>query len=66
MLFSDWDEDEWKKFDNFMTRCIQFYLNEGLVSYETVNLDEKKLINDTNQDFIDFMDSKEFLTPEKR
>lgn len=66
LLFSDWDEDEWKRFDNFMTRCIQFYLNEGLVSYETVNLDEKKLINDTNQDFIDFMDSKEFLTPEKR
>ena len=66
LLFSDWDSDEWKRFDNFMTRCIQFYLNEGLVSYETVNLDEKKLINDTNQDFIDFMDAKDFSVPDKR
>lgn len=60
LLFTDWSSEEWQRFDNFMIRCIQYYLKYGLVSYSTVNLNLKKLINDTNQDFIDFMDSQQW------
>ena len=60
LLFSDWSEEEWAKFDNYMIRCVQYYLKNGLVEYKTVNLEERKLRNETNQDFIDFMDSKEW------
>jgi len=60
LLFNDWNSDEWEKFDNFMIRCVKYYLQNGLVEYNKVNLDHRKLINDTNTDFIEFMDSKEW------
>ena len=60
LLFDDWDNNEWGKFDNYMLRCIQYYLQNGLVESQVVNLDYRKLINNTNKDFIDFMDSQDF------
>lgn len=57
LLFSEWTPKEWVLFDNYMIRCIQYYLKNGLVAYETVNLDYRKLINDTNKDFLEFMDN---------
>ena len=41
-FFSGWDKDEWQRFDNFMIRCIQFYLKNGLVESDKINF-----INDT-------------------
>ena len=61
LLFTDWDDDEWIRFDNFMLRCIQYFLNNGLVKSETINLALRKLINDTNKDFVDFMDGVDFI-----
>jgi hypothetical protein len=60
LLFSDWDSEEWAKFDNFMLRCVQYYLKNGLVTSKTKNLEFRKLKNDTNAEFIEFMDSKEW------
>tara|TARA_R110002153_G_scaffold90976_1_gene221776 strand:- start:6 stop:2345 length:2340 start_codon:yes stop_codon:yes gene_type:complete len=57
LLFDDWDELEWSKFDNYMLRCVQYYLNEGLVECKSVNLLERKLRNETSSEFIDFMDA---------
>ena len=59
-LFTNWDDKEWAKFDNFMLRCLQYFLNNGLVPYQTINLELKKLMNETNKDFVDFMDSQLF------
>lgn len=59
-LFTNWSSSEWLKFDNYMLRCLQYFLNNGLVPYETINLELKKLMNDTNKDFVDFMDSQTF------
>ena len=36
LLFSDWNDEEWSKFDNFMLRCVQYYLNNGLVESKTI------------------------------
>ncbi len=60
LLFTDWDANEWAKFDNFMIRCVQYYLEYGLVDYDRINLGEKKLKDATNPDFIEFMDSKDW------
>ena len=61
LLFSDWSKKEWALFDNYMIRCIQYYLKNGLVSYKTVNLELRKLINETNKDFLNFMEDSKFL-----
>lgn len=55
-MFDDWDQEEWEKFDFFMLSCVQFYLENGLVEYEHVNLEYKKLVTETCQEFVDFMD----------
>lgn len=58
MLFDDWDEVEWQRFDRYMINCLQKYLRSGLKQYEHINLDIRKLVNETNQDFIDFMEDE--------
>ena len=58
MLFDSWDETEWQLFDKFMINCLQYYLENGLVAYDHVNLEIRKLINSTSQEFIDFMDEQ--------
>jgi len=60
LLFSDWNSNEWAKFDNYMLRCVQYYLNNGLVESKTINLLERKLRNDTSLEFLEFMDSYEW------
>jgi hypothetical protein len=60
LLFSDWCDEEWERFDNYMLRCVQYYLNNGLVESKTINLSERKLRNETSNEFIEFMDSFEW------
>ena len=59
-FFSDWSKDEWAKFDNFMIRCIQFYLKNGLVESNKINLELRKLKSSAGQEFIEFMDIQDF------
>lgn len=58
-FFSEWDKNEWQKFDNFMIRCIQYFLVNGLVESDKVNLDLRKLKNNIGNEFIEFMESKD-------
>jgi len=60
LLFADWDKKEWAKFDNYMLRAVQFFLKNGLVVSETINLEERKIIDATNSDFLAFMDNIDF------
>lgn len=55
LLFDDWDENEYNKFDNFMASCIQFYLKKGLVFYEQVNLSFKKLAENTSSEIAQYL-----------
>lgn len=59
-LFTDWDDKEWQMFDTFMIRCLQYYLNHGLIEFPLTNLDLRKLQDNTNQDFLDWIESKKF------
>lgn len=57
-FFRDWDADEWLKFDNFMCGCLTSYLRNGILEPEQINLDKRKLISETNSDFVAFMNDK--------
>jgi hypothetical protein len=51
-FFNDWDAQEWSKFDNFMLGCVQYYLENSLMDYERVNLNEKKMRLSLGADFL--------------
>lgn len=56
-LFDDWDEMEWVKFDNFMVKALQFYLKNGMIEPQSINIDFNRLKLETRVDFMDFMDT---------
>ena len=58
LFFVDWNEKEWANFDNFMIRCVQFYLKNGLVNSDKVNLKERKFRNEVGLEFIEFMEAR--------
>lgn len=53
-LFDEWGTDEWLKFENFMIECVQYYLANGLVKYESNNLETKKFIKETSHEFYEY------------
>jgi hypothetical protein len=55
MLFDDWDDLEWARFDQYMINCLQFYLQNGLVKSAPKNLKTRKFINQTCQEFFEFV-----------
>jgi hypothetical protein len=55
MLFDDWDDNQWKSYDNFMLYCLQFYLQHGLVKPNFKNLVLRKFINETSPEFYEFV-----------
>ncbi|MBX3007602.1 MAG: bifunctional DNA primase/polymerase [Melioribacteraceae bacterium] len=54
-FFIEWNEEEWISFYNLMIECCRFYLEKGLVEYEYVNLQKKKLIDATSPEFEEFL-----------
>ena len=54
LLFSDWDEEEWCRFDNYMVSNLQLYLEQGLIKSSFVNLKIRKLSAETSHDFIEW------------
>lgn len=56
MMFHDWSKKDWNEFDYFMIDCCMFYLKNGLIKQELINLPEKRLIAETSHEFIEFME----------
>jgi len=54
MLFDDWNENEWQRFDAFMIGCVQYYLANGLVEHQSINLDQRKFIKETASEFVEW------------
>jgi hypothetical protein len=54
LMFSDWDDDEWCLFDNYMLGCLQSYLGTGLVKSQFVNLKVRQLSAETCHEFIEW------------
>jgi hypothetical protein len=64
-LYTDWDTNEWNKFDNFMMICTQSYLHDGLITPNNANLKYKKLIQEVPEDFIHYFQQHEHKTDEQ-
>lgn len=56
MMFKEWNEKQWSEFDVFIIECCILYLKTGLVKQELINLPEKKLMAETSQEFLEFME----------
>lgn len=54
-LFDDWDENEWRMFDNYMISNLQLYLERGLIKSEFKNLSIRKLASQTCHEFIEWL-----------
>lgn len=51
LLFDDWSDEEWSRFDNFMIQCIQYYLVNGLIVQHHKNLEVRKMMNEVSPEF---------------
>jgi hypothetical protein len=56
LFFSDWDEEEWAKFDLFMTNCIQIYLANGVIEPQEIDQKKKDSIRATNSIFVEWLE----------
>lgn len=57
LLFNDWDDEEWGRFDGFMVKCVQLYLQAGLIEYAGQNVEEKRLLANVKSDLVEFFDN---------
>tara|TARA_R110002096_G_scaffold333912_1_gene527792 strand:- start:5018 stop:7390 length:2373 start_codon:yes stop_codon:yes gene_type:complete len=63
LFFSQWDLDEWCSFDNYMIKCLQLYLREGLVSAPFKNLKNRKFEASTSREFVTFIQENMVFFP---
>lgn len=56
LFFSDWDDEEWAKFDLFMASCIQFYLEIGVIEPPEIDQKKKDSIRATNSIFVEWLE----------
>lgn len=54
-LFEEWDREQWRCFDNLMMFFVQRYLREGLQRYRHANLKKRKLRQETNPEFAEWI-----------
>jgi hypothetical protein len=55
MLFDEFNDQEWSKFDNYMICCLQLYLQKGLIKHNFQNLKTRKFIGDTSFEFYEWI-----------
>lgn len=51
-FFTDWDQEQWSLYDNYMVKCAQEYLSCGLVRPSDINLAEKSFRDHTCREFV--------------
>jgi len=56
-FFRDWDSALWAAFDAFMVNCLHEFFVHGVIEPEEINLSARKLIKETNKEFVEFMES---------
>ena len=54
LMFGDWDDGEWCVFDNYMIKCLQLYLEEGLMKCESINMLIKNLAAATGNEYVEW------------
>ncbi len=59
LLFDDWDNDEWCRFDNYMIDNLRYYIDKGFVRSSFKNLETRRFIAETNHDFYEWTIDKD-------
>ena len=59
-LFDDWDSLEWARFDCYMIECVKKYLNNGLISYQSINLPFKKFEVEISKELFEVLKDLKF------
>ena len=54
MMFDEWNDNEWCQFDNYMIKCLQLYLDKGLLKSEFVNLKVRRFSAETSHEFVEW------------
>jgi VirE N-terminal domain/Primase C terminal 2 (PriCT-2) len=54
----DWKQKDWQQFDNFMMFCICVFLRCGIIEPQNINLNQRKLLDQTHASFLEFMNEK--------
>ncbi len=54
LMFGEWDDLEWCRFDNYMIECLQMYMKFGLIKSEFVNLRIRQLSAETCHEFLEW------------
>jgi|GEM_PF-1887955 len=57
-FFTEFDDEDWQAFDNFICFCISLYLDRGIIGAKSINLERRKLIDQTNEDFVNWIEDK--------
>jgi hypothetical protein len=67
-FFDEWSNEEWNSFLNYMIGFLQLYLSKGLIQCKHINLEKKKMIDSTCEEFVEFFSEietgKEYLKKE--
>ncbi|KAF0153524.1 MAG: PriCT-2 domain-containing protein [Melioribacteraceae bacterium] len=56
-FYDEWSNEEWNCFLNYMIGCLQLYLCKGLIQCSHINLEKKKLIDSTCEEFAEYFES---------
>jgi len=63
LFFSEWGDDEWCKFDNYMVNCLKNYLKTGFITAPFKNLKDRKFEAETCREFVQFLYENQHLVP---
>ena len=67
LFFGDaWTSEEWHRFDSYMMKCVQVYLNNRIIRFKSENMLEKAFmadnrLDDQTRDFLDLFFEKNDL-----
>lgn len=61
MLFDEWNNTEWCKYDNHMIKSLQVYLKNGLIKCEFDNIDVKKFMRNVGSQFYEWTKNHDFM-----
>jgi hypothetical protein len=57
-FFTEWNIEEWNKFDNLMAFCACYFLKNGIIVPEPINLPLRQVVDMTSTDFVSFLDEQ--------
>ena len=54
LMFGEWNDNDWCQFDNYMIKCLQLYLEEGLIEADFVNKRTRDFDSNTSYSFVEW------------